>query len=135
MTTTPAKKRMDELSVDECFDLLGTRALGRLAYVEDGQAQLLPLNYALHQGSVVFRTGYGALLDTIHKQPVVFEVDGADPDTRTGWSVIVRGIAEEIWRTEELEIVHQLPLRPWAPGDRDHFLRILSTAITGRRIS
>ena len=45
------------------------------------------------------------------------------------------GIAEEIWRTEEISIAHDTGLRPWAPGDRDHYLRILSTAITGRRIS
>jgi uncharacterized protein len=53
---------------------------------------------------------------------------------RTGWSVIILGVAEEIWRPEELDIARQLPLRPWAPGDRDHYVRILSTQITGRRV-
>ena len=42
--------------------------------------------------------------------------------------------AEEIWRGDELTIMRELPLRPWAPGNRDHYVRILSTAITGRRI-
>jgi nitroimidazol reductase NimA-like FMN-containing flavoprotein (pyridoxamine 5'-phosphate oxidase superfamily) len=122
------------LSVDECFELLKSRSLGRLAYVVGGKPRILPLNYGIHQGSVVFRTGYGDLLDAIHQQDVMFEIDHGEPSTHTGWSVIVHGIAEEIWRPEELDIVRALPLRPWAPGDRDHYVRILSSAITGRRI-
>jgi nitroimidazol reductase NimA-like FMN-containing flavoprotein (pyridoxamine 5'-phosphate oxidase superfamily) len=122
------------LSVDECFELLKSRSLGRLAYVVGGKPRILPLNYGIHQGSVVFRTGYGDLLDAIHQQDVMFEIDHNEPSTHTGWSVIVHGIAEEIWRPEELDIVRALPLRPWAPGDRDHYVRILSSAITGRRI-
>lgn len=132
--TTPAKKQMDELSVEECFDLLKTKAVGRLAYVDGGKPRILPLNYDLHQGSVVFRIGYGDLLDAIHNRDVEFEADNADADAHVGWSVIVHGVAEEIWKPEELELARQLSLRPWAPGDRDHYVRILSSSITGRRI-
>lgn len=135
MSMTPAKHRITALTVDECITLLETEALGRLVYMADGTPQIRPLNYVMHRGSVTFRTGYGGLLDTIHRQPVLFEVDHNDPATRTGWSVIVTGIAEEIWRTDELSIANETGLRPWAPGARDHYLRILSTAITGRRIS
>jgi nitroimidazol reductase NimA-like FMN-containing flavoprotein (pyridoxamine 5'-phosphate oxidase superfamily) len=132
--STPATKTLDVLSVDECLDLLKGRSLGRLAYVVGGKPRILPLNYGIHQGSVVFRTSYGQLLDTIHQQAVMFEIDHSEPSTHTGWSVIVHGIAEEIWRPEELDVVRELPLRPWAPGDRDHYVRVLSSAITGRRI-
>lgn len=133
--TTPAKKRIDELSVEECFDLLQMRAVGRLAYIDEGKPRILPLNFDVHQGSVVFRIGYGELLDTIHNNEVEFEVDDVDPESNQGWSVIVHGVAEEIWRPEELELARELALRPWAPGDRDHYVRILSSAITGRRIT
>lgn len=131
---TTAAKNLQPMTVEESLDLLGTQTLGRLAYVVSGKPRMLPLNYAMYQGSVVFRTGYGELLDTIHLQQVVFEADESSNETRSGWSVIVHGVAEEIWRPEELEMVHELPLRPWAPGNRDHYVRILSTAITGRRI-
>jgi nitroimidazol reductase NimA-like FMN-containing flavoprotein (pyridoxamine 5'-phosphate oxidase superfamily) len=134
MMITPATKTLDVLSVDECLELLKSRSLGRLAYVVGGKPRILPLNYGIHQGSVVFRTSYGDLLDNIHQQDVMFEIDHSEPSTLTGWSVIVHGIAEEIWRPEELDIVREFPLRPWAPGDRDHYVRILSSAITGRRI-
>jgi nitroimidazol reductase NimA-like FMN-containing flavoprotein (pyridoxamine 5'-phosphate oxidase superfamily) len=132
---TPATRRITELSVDECMELLKTQSLGRLVYLVRDKPQIRPLTYGLHQGSVAFRIGYGDLLDTIHQQPVVFEVDHGDVATRTGWSVIIHGIAEEIWRSEELAIAHDMRLQPWAPGDRDHYVRILPTAITGRRIT
>lgn len=125
---------IEEIRVEECMELLSARVLGRLVFVLDGKPAIRPLTYGVHQGSVAFRIGYGDLLDAIHQQPVAFEIDGGDDETRTGWSVIVHGIAEEIWRTEELSMVRELGLRPWAPGTRDHFVRILPTAITGRRI-
>lgn len=132
--TTDGRTGLNVLDVEECFDLLGTQSLGRLAYVVDGAPKIMPLNYALYQGSVVFRTGYGDVLDLLHRRQVAFEVDNGDPTKRTGWSVIVAGVAEEISNPAELELVGQLPLRPWAPGHRDHYVRILSTAVTGRRI-
>ena len=133
--TTAAKRHIAALGVDECVDLLRTRSLGRLGYVAGGMPRILPFNFIFHQGSVVLRTGYGEVLDAVHLRHVVFEVDDADTDTSSGWSVIVQGVAEEIWRPEELDIVRRLPLHPWAPGDRDHYIRILSSTISGRRIS
>lgn len=125
---------MRETSVDEALSLLRTAVVGRLVYTHHGDPRVLPVNYTMHHGSVVFRTGYGDLLDHIHMRDVLFEADHADTTTQTGWSVIVEGRAEEIWRGEELDIMRRLPLRAWAPGDRDHFIRIVSTRITGRVI-
>jgi hypothetical protein len=133
--TTPAMKRMSELSVDDCFAHLRSRSLGRLAYVLDGRPRIVPLNYAILHGSIVFRTGYGHMLDVIHNREVAFEVDHGDPGASLGWSVVVQGVAEEIWRPEELDIAQHMELRPWAPGNRDHYVQILSTSITGREIS
>jgi nitroimidazol reductase NimA-like FMN-containing flavoprotein (pyridoxamine 5'-phosphate oxidase superfamily) len=133
--STPATHRLEELSVDQCLTLLGSGALGRLVFLRNGEPDVRPLTYDVHQGSVIFRIGYGDLLDAIHGHDVVFEVDSGDPAVRTGWSVIVRGKAEEIWRTDDLERVRETGLRPWAPGTRDHYVRIIPTSITGRRIA
>lgn len=130
----PAVHEITELTVDQCLRLLGTQVLGRLVYVVDGTPEIRPVNYTMHQGSVVFRTGYGGILEQVHRRPVTFEADHADRATRTGWSVIVRGTAEEVWRTTELEIVRDSGLRPWAPGPRDHYVRIVSRSISGRRV-
>jgi uncharacterized protein len=128
-------RRLEVIEVDECLDLLARRFLGRLAYVEDGTPRIIPLNYHLHEGSIHFRMDYGSVLDTINGQPVAFEVDAVDAEYHTGWSVVVTGRAEEIWEPQELERARDLPLRPWAPGDRAHYVRIQSTAISGRRIT
>jgi nitroimidazol reductase NimA-like FMN-containing flavoprotein (pyridoxamine 5'-phosphate oxidase superfamily) len=134
-TTIPAIRRMRDLSVDESLALLVTRPMGRLVYVVDGEAKVLPLNYMLHRRSITFRTAYGDMLGEIEQRPVLFEVDYSDNARRAGWSVIVRGIAEEIWRGDELTIMRELPLHPWAPGNRDRYVRIVASDITGRMIS
>jgi nitroimidazol reductase NimA-like FMN-containing flavoprotein (pyridoxamine 5'-phosphate oxidase superfamily) len=133
-TTIPAARRMRELAVDESIALLVTRPVGRLVYVAEGKPKVVPLNYMLHRRAITFRTGYGGLLDHIEHADVLFEVDYSDNARRVGWSVIVHGVAEEIWRSDELDIMRELPLRPWAPGDRDHYVRIAATQITGRMI-
>jgi uncharacterized protein len=124
-----------ELSVDESMTLLAQTAVGRLVYVADGEPGVMPVNYVFDSGTVVFRTAYGAVLDIISEGArVAFEVDDFDPATRTGWSVLVRGKAEEIWLAKDLAAAHKLELSSWAPGERTHFVRISPSTITGRRI-
>lgn len=123
-----------ELPVEECLDLLGQHHLGRVAFLRDGAPELLPVNYVLHEGSVVFRTDYGVLLVQTDRADVAFEVDHVDPGWRTGWSVVVRGKAEEVWQPTELDRLRQLELQPWAPGERAHHMRIAPRSISGRRI-
>ena len=61
--------------------------------------------------------------------------DGTGEAARTGWSVIVRGEITEVTDPAELVRLHGLPLRPWAPGARDRYVRILPAGLTGRRIT
>ncbi|HEY8340454.1 MAG TPA: pyridoxamine 5'-phosphate oxidase family protein [Egibacteraceae bacterium] len=133
-TVTPVKRTVTELTVDECLRLLEHQYVGRIATVRDGLPLVQPVNYVLHEGCVVIRLDYGRLLDEIHGSQVAFEVDDIDPLYHSGWSVVVQGRAEEVWHPAELEVLRELPLRPWAPGDRDHYVRILPRSITGRRI-
>lgn len=125
---------LEELTIDDCLAGLERTPVGRLAFVVDGKPHIIPLNYRLHEGAVVVRTSYGTMLDAVHHQPVAFEIDAIDAEHSSGWSVVVHGKAEEVWRPEELRAIRELPLRPWAAGERDHYVRILPTAITGRRI-
>ena len=136
---TPAPRdvthRIEELSVEESMALLEGAAVGRFVYVADGDPGVMPVNYRFEAGTVVFRTTYGRVLDLISAGArVAFEVDDVDPATHTGWSVLVRGKAEEIWREEELAAAQQLGLSSWAPGERTHYVRISPSTITGRRI-
>lgn len=66
---------------------------------------------------------------------IAFEADQMDPAFRDGWSVVIQGRVEEITDPDELRHVRALPLRPWTPGAKDHYLRIEPGAVTGRQIA
>ncbi len=134
MTTDTTTRELIDLTVDECIGHLYGAYLGRLAFAEQDRVEILPLNFRFSGGAVVFRTGFGTMLDAVHGTHVAFEIDGHDDDSHTGWSVVVHGLAEEVWRPAELREIRELPLRPWAPGEREHYVRILPSTITGRRI-
>jgi nitroimidazol reductase NimA-like FMN-containing flavoprotein (pyridoxamine 5'-phosphate oxidase superfamily) len=123
------------LTKSECFELLARQRLGRVAFVDDRGPIVFPVNFVLDRHMVVFRTGEGTKLDAaIVGSRVAFEVDGTDAAARTGWSVVVRGEAVEVTDPAELARLRKLPLDPWAPGAKTHYVRILPAALTGRRI-
>jgi nitroimidazol reductase NimA-like FMN-containing flavoprotein (pyridoxamine 5'-phosphate oxidase superfamily) len=128
--------RWQELTKSECFELLAREQLGRVAAVDDRGPIVFPVNFVLNRHMVVLRTDEGTKLDAAIKgSRVAFEIDGTDPATHTGWSVVVRGEAVEVTDPAELARLRKLPLHPWAPGAKTHYVRILPAAVTGRRIT
>ncbi len=127
----------DWLDGDECLRLLDGQSggVGRLAVVQGAHPVILPVNYVLDQGQVVFRTASGTKLDAAWRNaPVAFEIDALDPDGREGWSVLVRGRAEVIESPARIADLEELGLKPWADGDRPVYVSIRQSAISGRRI-
>jgi nitroimidazol reductase NimA-like FMN-containing flavoprotein (pyridoxamine 5'-phosphate oxidase superfamily) len=128
--------RWQELTKDECFSLLAGQHLGRVVLVDDRGPIALPVNFVLDQYTVLFRTDEGTKLDVaVRRGRVAFEIDGVDEADRTGWSVLVRGEAAEITEADQVARVRRLPLYPWAPGAKGHYIRILPASLTGRRIA
>jgi uncharacterized protein len=127
---------LDVIDRQECMQLLARGGLGRVAVVPDGvRPTVLPVNYVLDGESIVFRTAAGSKLTAaLRNGHAAFEIDGADPLGHTGWSVVVAGHAEEITDPDELARAAELPLRPWADGDKPHWVRIPTDRVTGRRI-
>jgi len=123
------------LDVHECLRRLGTRHLGRLAVVVNRQPLVFPVNYAMDGREVVFRTGAGTKLIGANGQRVAFEIDGADPLYHEGWSVMAVGRAVEECDAARIRELERLPLAPWCPGSNAHWMRIETSAITGRRIA
>jgi uncharacterized protein len=84
---------------------------------------------------IVIRTASGSRLFGATRDAVVaFEVDEIDADTHSGWNVTVIGHAHAVRDPAEKKVLSALPLRPWAPGQRDEFLRIPLDLVTGRRL-
>jgi len=136
MTEEPAgQARWQELTKSECFALLSGQRLGRVAVVDDQGPAVFPVNFVLDRHMVVFRTDEGTKLDAACRgSRVAFEIDGTDAAARTGWSVLIRGEAVEVSDPAELARLRRLPLAPWAPGAKAHYVRILPAKLTGRRI-
>jgi nitroimidazol reductase NimA-like FMN-containing flavoprotein (pyridoxamine 5'-phosphate oxidase superfamily) len=126
----------EELSIAECLELLGGHHIGRIAVVLDGHPFVFPVNYALDGDSVVFRTAPGTKLSGAALGHVAFEIDEVDATTRTGWSVIVQGVGNDITSTldERSERLRALEVQPWVPGEHANWVGILPQSITGRRL-
>jgi nitroimidazol reductase NimA-like FMN-containing flavoprotein (pyridoxamine 5'-phosphate oxidase superfamily) len=135
---TQSPEHLDEA---ECLRLIAPGGVGRLAYTGRFGLTVLPVNYVLHAGTIVFRTAHDSptdedlrtgIADAEYK--VAFEVDEIDTAAREGWSVLVRGSAHHVDSADERASVAAGGVAPWAGGDRELFLRIIPTQITGRRI-
>jgi len=132
----PRSVERDELSAQECRDLLATQEVGRVGLCSAQGPMVLPVSYVLDGDSVVFRTApYGVLGRYAWHGLVAFEVDHADPATRTGWSVVVRGEGDLVEGEEELALIRAFHNpQPWAPGSRLLYVRLAWDEITGRRV-
>jgi uncharacterized protein len=127
------KVTVEQLSESECWALLRTTSVGRLAVWVEDHPDIFPLNYAVDHGTVVFRSSAGTKVSAaLSDSPVALEADGYDAEAAEVWSVVIRGNAEEI-RGQDLIGTIDLPLFPWQAGDKGRFIRIVPTATSGRR--
>jgi nitroimidazol reductase NimA-like FMN-containing flavoprotein (pyridoxamine 5'-phosphate oxidase superfamily) len=104
--------------------------------MQSGEPVVLPVNYLFYREAIVFRTARGEKLEAAWRQaPVAFEIDGLRSVSETGWSVLVRGLAEVVEDQEQLDELSTLPFRTWAKGaERPYWVRIRPDEISGRSI-
>lgn len=125
-----------ELNEPECRALLRTHGVGRMAIPGASGPVIVPVNYSVIDGSIVFRTAPGATPAKASGRPVAFEVDRIDDAFSEGWSVMVRGRARTVTDPEEVRrLTEQAYSTPWVGGRRHLWLRIVPLHITGRRIT
>jgi nitroimidazol reductase NimA-like FMN-containing flavoprotein (pyridoxamine 5'-phosphate oxidase superfamily) len=131
----------EHLDQAECLRLIAPGGVGRLAYNGRFGLTVLPVNYVLHEGTIVFRTAHDSPTDEDLRTRiedaeymVAFEIDEIDLAAREGWSVLVRGSAHHVDSPDERASVLAAGVEPWADGDRELFLRITPTRVTGRRV-
>lgn len=128
-----------ELGRRECIELLERERIGRLAVTTPGGVPVIrPLNYLFDRGSqsIVFRVLPGAKLYALrHARQAVFEIDGVEPDGSSAWSVVVRGVCEEITSTPEVARLERLGLESWAGERARLWFRIRASVVRGRRLA
>ena len=127
---------MLSLSREECLRLLGSNNFGRLAVATDSPV-IRPVNYVFDEQSqsVVFRTANGSKFHAmLVNGNAAFEIDGIEQGSRTGWSVIIVGMTEEITSPTELRRLERLGLETWPPQHKAHWMRIRAWTVTGRQI-
>jgi nitroimidazol reductase NimA-like FMN-containing flavoprotein (pyridoxamine 5'-phosphate oxidase superfamily) len=123
----------EQRSIDalNCHLLLASQHVGRLV-VPGNAPSIVPLNYVVVDEVVYFRTDAGSAAARGHGTVAVFEVDVLDDLGHAGWSVVARGLVEDVtdWAATSEDLVDRL--RPWAPGPKDRWMRLTVEEITGR---
>lgn len=124
------------LGLEECLDRLRDARIGRLAFIHDGGPVVLPVNHAMDDMGIVFRTTWGSKLLSVEQGgPVSFEVDGIDEGRQTGWSVVATGTAFIVYEKADNDRLDQLGLKTWTAPDEDAlWVKILAEDISGRAI-
>jgi nitroimidazol reductase NimA-like FMN-containing flavoprotein (pyridoxamine 5'-phosphate oxidase superfamily) len=135
-TSIDVVSQLGELDEDRCVELLCTAPVGRIGFITDGAPLVLPVNFTWHEDTIVFRTVEGQKLAAAASgQTVCFEVDSWDAGSRTGWSVVVTGVAREVTNWAEQEQLENVGLVPWARDQwRKMWVRIEPSEITGRHV-
>jgi uncharacterized protein len=126
---------LEQLSRDQCLRLVGQVPLGRIVYTRQALPAVELVNFALHDGDIVIRTDSGGKLAAATRGAVVaFEADSMETAAHAGWSVTIVGYSGAVTDSKEILCLEQTGLEPWAPGKRDHFIRISPAIVNGRRI-
>jgi nitroimidazol reductase NimA-like FMN-containing flavoprotein (pyridoxamine 5'-phosphate oxidase superfamily) len=134
-------RTIEELDAAECLRLISPGGIGRIAYRSRFGLAVLPVNYQMQDGAILFRTAEHSPMDEDLRTGisgaefgVSFEIDDIDAASRQGWSVLVNGAAHHVQPGAEREVALRAGIYPWPDGERELFVRIVPSRMTGRRI-
>lgn len=125
--------RLAELTAYECWGLLDTEEIARVAWHGRDGVAIVPVNYAVADGSLWFRTSpHSTLGRECVGQTLAIEIDHIDRATQSAWSVVISGVGE---LADLAEVPDVLPdLRVWPSGNRPLFIRVEPADVTGRKL-
>lgn len=135
-TTQTDHLGLEVLTAEECWDLVSSSPVGRVAFVDAGEPLVFPVTHGVWCKEIVFRSHTGTKLGAAEMaRALAFEVDGWEPDRRRGWSVLVRGVGATVFEDEILTELEALGIEPWLDAAADGtWVRIRADEISGRRI-
>jgi len=126
---------LEILGEDECRRLVAGVTFGRVGVTMGALPAIFPVNYAVVDGQIVFRTGEGTKLRAaLDRAVVAFEVDHPGTDAQRGWSVLIVGMARELDVANYGASAHLL-VGASPVASRDHLVQIRPEFISGRRVA
>lgn len=122
-----------KLTDDECWALLESQPVGRLATAVGGEADIFPVNFAVSERALLINTTPGSkLAEVAVNRRVAFEVDEVGPGGAQ--SVVVKGAAEILYARADLERARATGLVTYTANDKDEWIQITPTEISGFRL-
>ena len=119
----PSTGNFTALSESECKELLAQQTAGRVGFTAPDGPLILPRTSPV-----------GPLAELVRRTSVAFEIDGFDEETKSGWSVLIRGFAEAVPHNYLLTSAWESGPVPWAEGIRNVFIEIKPHKISGRAV-
>jgi nitroimidazol reductase NimA-like FMN-containing flavoprotein (pyridoxamine 5'-phosphate oxidase superfamily) len=130
--STP-RRRLEELPRDEAIELLSSVSMGRIGFTIGGLPTIRPVNHVVDGDDIVIRTHLESTMSACDGAVVAYETDRLDRRTRTGWSVIVTGVASVVDNPLEIERFENL-VHPWIDQPVTYLLRIKSDVVDGLKL-
>ncbi|MGV9610951.1 pyridoxamine 5'-phosphate oxidase family protein [Nocardia xishanensis] len=123
-----------ELDREDALALLAQAPFGRVVYTRDALPAIRPVNHLVDNGSIIVRTRlasqFSAAVRGRSGVVVAYQADDLDIDRRTGWSVVVTGIARPVTDPARIDRYQRL-LRPWIGSPMDGVIEIEPTIVSG----
>ncbi|SFN55035.1 pyridoxamine 5'-phosphate oxidase family protein [Mycetocola miduiensis] len=123
---------VESLDLSQCWRLLASNDLARLAVVDNLGADIFPINYLVKDEQVFFRSAPGSKIVSLTENPAVaLEIDGTEERKR--WSVVVRGEAHRLNYDADIEESGVQRLHTMPNSQKWNYFRISPRSVTGIR--
>jgi hypothetical protein len=124
------RRRSRQLTKDEALRRLASVSVGRIVLTAGGLPTIRPVNHVLDRRDVVICAHLGSANLSPAGTVVAYEADLIDDAHRTGWSVIVTGLARVVENPSEIAKYEEL-IRPWVTLPDALVIRIQTDVISG----
>jgi nitroimidazol reductase NimA-like FMN-containing flavoprotein (pyridoxamine 5'-phosphate oxidase superfamily) len=129
-----AGRLLKPLSREQALRRLRNTGLGRIVFTHRAMPVVRPVNHLIDDGQVIIRSHEGSAIVAVSRNGqgtvVVYEADDIDTATRTGWSVMVTGLARLVTDPGQAAR-YEHALRPWIAGQMGYVIRIDPQLVTG----
>ena len=131
------ERSLSELPRAEALEMLSSVPVGRLVFTHQALPAIRPVNHLVEDDRIVIGLTAGSAIATSSRgggTVVAYEADCLDLSERSGWTVIVVGLAQLQTDTEAV-LHYRARLRPWLGGAAADVLTVSMEIVTGYRLT